>query len=241
MTIVKLTGERAVRTAPQPHEVHLWRAPLDVSAQLAARFADTLSDAEHERAARLRGARDRSRNTTARGWLRHLLAGYLDAQPGALAFAVDARGKPCLTSPSAPWLRFNVSHSGAIVVFAVAHERELGVDAEQIRDDVDIGAVAGRYFTAQQRQELAEMHSAARTPAFFAMWARHEAHLKAMGTGLAGAGNQAHQPSGWTLTEFDAGPGYAAAVAVKGEGVDIPSVATDLAQPQTSDAGQHQS
>lgn len=230
--IVKPAGEGAALAAPSAHQVHLWRAPLDVSPRLTARFADTLSEGEHERVARLRFATDRSRYANGRGWLRHMLGGYLDADPATLAFVADAHGKPRLTNPPAPWLHFNLSHSGAMVVFAVACDREVGVDVERVREDVDVDGVAQRSFTAPQRRELAGMPSAARTPAFYAMWTRNEAYLKATGVGLAGAGMELEPPSGWLVTAFDAGPGYAAAVAVQRDCVEVPPAATHLAPPR---------
>jgi 4'-phosphopantetheinyl transferase len=219
-----------VRAAPRAREVHLWRAPLDVSPELVARFATTLSDDEHARAARLRRPADRSRYVSARGWLRHLLAGYLDAEPVDLAFTAGEHGKPRLTTTSGSWLRFNLSHSAALVVFAVARDREVGVDVEEIRDDVDvdIDAISRRLFTPGQCQELAASAAEARATAFFAIWTRNEAYLKATGTGLGHADRDHDRPPGWVLAAFDAGPGFVAAVAVEGDDAEIPAVATDV-------------
>lgn len=213
---------------PRAHEVHLWRAPLDVTPHPAARFADTLSDGERDRAARLRGATDRARYIAAHGWMRQLLAGYLDADPHALVLVAEEHGKPRLTSPAVPWLRFNLSHSAAMVVFAVARDRDVGVDVEHMRDDVDFEGVARRLFTARQRAQLATLSGVERTAAFYAAWTRNEAHVKATGTGLAGADGFLDEPPGWTLTAFATEPGYAAAVAVRGDGVAVPATATAI-------------
>ena len=222
-----MTRRLTVRTPPGAHEVHLWRAPLDVPPQRAAHFATMLSDAESRRAARLRRPEDRARQVAARGWLRHLVATYLDTDPSVLVFEPAAHGKPRLLHPEVAWLRFNTAHSGAVVTFAVAREREIGVDVELLRDDVDSEGVARRFFDRAQRAELAALDPAGRTRAFFALWTRHEAYLKATGTGLAGAGSSG-TPTGWTLAAFDAGLGYAAAVAVEGVAIDVPRAATEL-------------
>ncbi len=226
-----------MRTAPRDDEVHLWRAPLDVSPQIAARFAATLSDAEHERAGRRRRANERSRSIAGHGWLRQLLASYLDVHPAALAFDLDpgGHGKPRLSNADDSWLRFNLSHSGAIVVFAVARGRDVGVDVEEIRDDVDIDGISARLFTEDQRHQLAARPPQDRTPAFFAMWTSNEAYVKATGRGLPGTDREGRERSSWQLAPFDPGPGYAAAVAVEGYGVEIPPAAAVLSVPAHDD------
>ena len=45
-------------------------------------------------------------------------------------------------------LRFNLSHSGEMVLYAVARGRELGVDLETIRPDFAVDGIARRFFAA---------------------------------------------------------------------------------------------
>ena len=123
-------------------------------------------------------------------------------------------------------LRFNLSHSAGLVVVAVARDREVGVDAEEIREDVEIDDISRRMFSAQQCSELATLPSSARAAGFFALWTQNEAYVKATGTGLGGADRGPEPPKGWSVTAFDAVPGYAAAVAVQGDDVQIPPLAT---------------
>ncbi len=215
-------------TALGADAVHLWRAPVDVSPDLAARLASTLSENEKAQAARLRRPEDRSRYVSAHGWLRHLLAGYLDASPALITFVAGDHGKPRLEDPLARWLRFNMSHTAGLVAFAVARDREVGVDVEEIRDDVEIDGISRRMFSAEQCRELDALPPPARAAAFFATWTRNEAYVKAAGTGLGGAERGVDAPQGWSVKAFDAGPGYAAAVAVEGGEVEIPLVATQL-------------
>ena len=49
----------------------------------------------------------------------------------------------------------------------MARNRDVGVDVERMRDDVDIDGLARRYFTDDQRPELGAP-AATRTAAFFA-------------------------------------------------------------------------
>jgi 4'-phosphopantetheinyl transferase len=227
-----------------PEQVNLWKAPLDLTAGPLDRLERTLSSEERERANRFRCEIDRARFIAARGWLRTLLAGYLNISPSELGFSTGPAGKPWLRRPLVPSLHFNLSHSAGLVVFAVARNREVGVDVEQVQDDFPIEAVADQIFSEAERQTLYWSASDLRVDTFFALWTRKEAYLKGIGVGwgaaklayetetwdsaaLATAGQERPPASQtpWSLSGFDAGSGYAAAVAVEGSEIDVPSAA----------------
>lgn len=111
-----------------------------------------------------------------RARLREILGGYLDQPPEALAFEYNAHGKPSL--PDGP--AFNLSHSGGWAALAVT-DQPIGVDIEAIRP-VE-AAVAKRFFTPVEQAALA---AAGRWDlAFFQIWTRKEAFVKACGPGLS--------------------------------------------------------
>ena len=161
----------------------MWRASLNVDADTLAVLSRTLSADEHERAHRFHFERDRIRWMTGRGWLRQLLAEYLDADPGEVCFDQHAFGKPRLAGP-VRWLRFNVSHSAGIVILAVAHSREVGVDVERICEDVLADRADRRFLSEREQAALAELPHEPRLRAVFQCWTAKEAYLKASGLGL---------------------------------------------------------
>jgi 4'-phosphopantetheinyl transferase len=218
----------AARTDLQQGEVHLWRAPLDVSASVVAGLWRSLSSDERERAQRFHRESDRHRFTVRRGRLRALLAGYLDAKPAEIVLVLDDHGKPWLRSPDFTWLRFNVSHSAGVVVFAVARGREVGVDVEQVRPDFPVDEVARRFLSPRQQDTLAASAQQDRVDVFYRLWTRKEALLKALGVGLGGVQPPTDDVGNWSLATFDAGAGYFAAVAVEGGDVQLPTVAPPL-------------
>jgi hypothetical protein len=113
----------------------------------------TLSDDERARAQRFVFDRDRSRFTVARGVLRNILGRYLQRPPSSIRFGYGPHGKPHLEAPPnqlLPTLRFNVSHSADLVLIAVAHDREVGVDVEQIRTDFALDELARRFFSQEE-------------------------------------------------------------------------------------------
>jgi 4'-phosphopantetheinyl transferase len=221
---------------------------LDLPSGLLETLARPLSQDECDRARRFRTPTNRARFISGRGWLRRLLAAYLGADPAEITFQQDAGGKPRLVRPGSAWLHFNLSHSAAVVVFAVANGREVGVDVEQLRRDFPLEAVARRFFTKGEQRALAEVPSAvARVNAFFAIWTRKEAYLKGTGIGFGESelrlqpkrsgspqGDESdsvddlQETASWSLAAFDAGAGYAAAVAVEGDRVRIPTSAQKL-------------
>jgi 4'-phosphopantetheinyl transferase len=220
-------------------EVHLWRAYLNVDADTLAALSRTLSADEHERSHRFHFERDRIRWTTGRGWLRQLLAGYLDADPAELCFDQHPFGKPRLAA-CARWLRFNVSHAQDTAIFAVAHSREVGVDVERIREDVLHDGVERRFLSEREQAALAGLPHEARLRAIFQCWTAKEAYLKASGLGLRVSmadldvsllpdgttrlndRSAAAEPGRWSVYAFEAGPDSTGAVAVEGYGMRIP-------------------
>src|SRR5215510_12618609 len=99
---------------------------------------------ESSRAGRFAFDHLRQSFTLARGAMRILLGGYLDAAPGSIVFTYGARGKPGLAEPSR--LRFNASHSGDMALFAATLDCELGVDIEHARPMPDLEEIATRFF-----------------------------------------------------------------------------------------------
>jgi 4'-phosphopantetheinyl transferase len=177
-------------------EVHVWRVRLN-RGKAAPPTAEEL-----ERAARFATPVLRRRYLRAHAALRAIL-GCVTKAP--LEFALHEKGKPYLTS--APEVRFNLAHSHERALVAVARDIEVGVDIEQVRKLQEYAAIAQRYFPPGSPAP-----SSARD--FFRHWTRFEALLKAHGAGLYGAG--ATPPGEWGLSEIDAGPRFAAAVAVEG-------------------------
>ncbi len=214
-----------------PGEVHLWRIALDAAPGGAADEGERLlGPDERARAARFRRPEDRRRFVAAHVALREILGGCLGLAPGRVRLVAGPGGKPRL--PAGP-LRFSLAHSGALALCAVARGREVGVDVERVRGDIDVAALARRFFSPPEVAELEALPAAERTGGFYRLWTLKEAYLKARGDGLALpldtfsislAGPRpvlldAGRPAGsWSLATLEAGPGYAAALAVEGTG-----------------------
>lgn len=211
-----------------PGEVHVWRLVLD---QPLDRFLEPLQPDEVARANRFYFERDRKRFVIARGFLRLLLGRYLTADAARLTFSYGEYGKPSLEVQ--PALRFNMSHSHELALYALTQEREIGVDVERIRADFTSDDIARRFFSPFEVASLDALPPAERVAGFFRCWTRKEAYIKATGRGLSqgldtfdvtlGARetpallrNDDGTHERWTMANVEVGPGYAGAVAVEG-------------------------
>ena len=172
----------------KPNQVDLWRAQLDAEPDVLAEFQSSLSAEEKSRANRFHFSRDRSRFVVSRGVLRVLLSIYLRTSPAAVKLATDDNGKPFVLagqhSASRTPIRFNTSHSESWAVFAFSRELELGIDIEYFLRDVDYEAILERHFSDVERTQLRALPPDVRHQAFFRVWTRKEACLKATGEGL---------------------------------------------------------
>ena len=207
-------------------EVHIWLAHLPIARARLKEFAQLLSAEERERAARFRFATHQERSQIARGILRSLLGRYLGCDARAISFSCNAHGKPELVDSA---FHFNTSHSGDYAVFAITQAGRVGVDIEQLRREMfEHEAIAQRHFAPGEQQQLSAVPEEERAAAFFRLWTRKEAFVKARGDGLFSGLDQfetaldgtrlvsirgARADDWWTCSLPDV-PGYAAAVVV---------------------------
>ncbi len=166
-------------------EIHVWHADLARSDEERVRWEANLSPDEKERADRFHFVKDRNRFVVARGLLRELLGRYLRQAPASLEFSYGEYGKPSLSGENASsGLCFNLSHSSDLAVYAVARERNLGIDVERIRPEAASDRIAERFFSPREVNDLRTLPAEARVEGFFHCWTRKEAYLKATGMGL---------------------------------------------------------
>ena len=229
-------GEAA--PALPPGAVHLWSADLDRPPLPLALLAATLSVDERARAGRFVAARDRDRFVAARGLLRTLLGAYAARAPAALHFVYWEHGKPALAAePGVTLPCFNLAHTGARALIAVAADRELGVDIEAVDGALAWLPLAQAHFAPAEVDALRARPPAEQAGAFYRSWALKEAWAKARGDGLAAPLASVDVSSvatgrvasvalplvaglatpAWTLQLVEVGPGHAAALAVPGD------------------------
>ena len=234
---------RLLQAIPSPETgVQIWIAHLDsISSIDMVELMTSLDSSEHARAAQFRFEHDRQHYVAARGILRCLLGAALDIPASAIVFEYGPHGKPAMVG-DARTLHFNISHAAGSAIFALAWNRNLGIDLEAsgrlVNDNADLTNLAVRVLSPRELVSWRTLpDDAARGPAFLRAWTRKEAYMKATGEGL-GEGLQAievaldaaaPQPSltlsnsprdkkvkrDWTVHDLPALAGFAAAVAIE--------------------------
>lgn len=121
--------------------------------------------------------------------LKTILAHYTARQPREIRFAKTDYGKLELPEEfqgglEAP-IKFNLSHSGQMVVAGVTLADEIGVDVEQIRGESALEKIAARFFAPGEIGSLAQSPPAIRQEMAYQIWTRKEAYIKAKGEGLS--------------------------------------------------------
>jgi 4'-phosphopantetheinyl transferase len=232
-------------------EVHVWQVDLIAWEKEADSLLELLDPEERARAARFKFPGPRNQFLISRALLRRALGRYLGIGAREVRFRTTANGKPELAANSVLHydnyggdnyrddnLRFNLSHTEGVTVFALARHRQVGIDVERIRKDTNAMELAERFFSHNEVQWLRSQPAAEQIPAFFTCWTGKEAYIKAHGEGLSmplngfgvlpvagGADSELQlqvyddpqESKRWSIWQLELGSGLRAALAVAGE------------------------
>jgi 4'-phosphopantetheinyl transferase len=201
------------------------------------RLSDALSPDERARADRYAHRLAREQFVCARALLRQILSRYLDHPPNRIRIECSGTGKPLL--PGRP-LHFNVSHSGDLALIAITRRGEVGVDVERVRSLPSYLEMAARYFTPGETAALFSLPAGLSEEAFFHVWTRKEAFLKALGLGLSHGlerfevsvppddparvlhiDGDRRAGTRWSLCALHPAPTYVAALAIEGRDLQV--------------------
>jgi 4'-phosphopantetheinyl transferase len=178
-------GPAWTRFHPIDESIEVLGARLDVDPATVRVLAELLSDAERRRAKLFAFERDRCRFIVARALLRRFLAAWLGIRPESVELVYGAHGKPALARCcSITDLRFNVSHSEDVAVYAFALGREVGIDVEAVREIRGADDLGARFFSRREYEAYLALDPRDRPLGFFNCWTRKEAFVKAIGDGL---------------------------------------------------------
>lgn len=175
---------------------HIW--------QIAIESDSTWDDAlltqeEKNRANRYYFEKDKIQYSITQSFLKIILSSYTKTAPEQLKFVRGPHGKPALLEPFSQ-IKFNLSHSHHMILYALTLDDEIGVDVEYLKRSLTaMHGIVESNFNLKEQQEFYRLPEAERAQYFLATWTLKEAYLKAIGTGII---NELHQIE-WNILNAD--------------------------------------
>ena len=220
------------------NEAHVWFFNVDDFLKDIKSYASCLSEEEILRSNKFKFDKDRIIYILARGSLRILSGYYLGHGPKGIEFTYGTHGKPdynCSTK-----IKFNISHSGKLIVLGFVKTYVIGLDIERIKTDFDVLNIAEIFFSITEIKMLYDLRQDDLYKAFYRCWTRKESFIKAEGSGLSFPLDSfsvsldddknaklletrwnASERNKWSLFSFSPAKDYIGAIAVKGKINDV--------------------
>ena len=222
-------------------EIHIWAACIDVAPTVSAALAVSLSEEERTRANRFRFRQHQSRFIAGRGLLRAIVSHYLQIEPARVEFKYNSEGKPELTRPfDGSGIHFNLTHSEDLVLIAVTTIGPVGIDVERVRVNKDAKELVNWFCSPRERELFETLAAQEKQLAFFNLWTRKEALLKATGEGIAqllsqvevtfrpgeparfiAVSGDSERGSRWSVYNLSPAPHFVAAVVIQTEDAQL--------------------
>jgi 4'-phosphopantetheinyl transferase len=167
-------------------DIHLWHGEFPLQDEQWHDTWEILDINEKKRAEGYIFPEDRQRFILRRGLLRLLIGFYTGMEPGLIEFCTNQFGKSRLANSSPQQtLHFNVSHSCEKVVYAFSFTTDIGVDIEKINPAYPWESIAPHCCTEEELRRIRSCAAHRQRQAFFSLWTRKEAYLKATAQGLS--------------------------------------------------------
>ena len=146
---------------------------------LKSDLEEFLDSTELDRAERFHKKLDRNRFIICRSILKFVLAAHTKLDVKDIYLDYHLNKKPYLASH--PWLHFNISHSEDFAVIAISRNT-VGIDIEYISEDFNFTNLLPNIFN--EKEILGIQNAVNKKHAFYTLWTRKEAFVKALGKGI---------------------------------------------------------
>jgi 4'-phosphopantetheinyl transferase len=140
-----------------------------------------LSPEENKKARTFRNVKDYRLYVAGKYLTRKIISLHLKVKPDSIIFKADKYGRPSLFYPKIKNFDFNLSHSGNIVVLAIADSR-VGIDIERIKP-IEL-EIAKNYFHKKEVNFLFS-NKENKIENFYKIWTLKESFIKAVGKGIS--------------------------------------------------------
>lgn len=163
----------------------VWMTQISASQDALQSLEPCLDARDRKRAARFHFAEDRARYVLGRGLARKILGHYLSQSPETIEFAYTDRGRPYFPGDEA--MCFSITHARDLVAVALTANARVGIDIEHMERKLNLKELAERILSAKDFCKFEALPESEKVAAFFRVWTRKEAYLKATGEGITDA------------------------------------------------------
>lgn len=171
------------------YPVHVWLVFEDEvrTDELLTEYRRLLTQDERLAEERFHFLKGRRQYVITRALVRTVLSRYANVPPGAWRFIRDEYGRPHVAADQRPQglPAFNLSHTQGLIVCAVTHAPQIGVDVEHFSSKRTSLDIADRYFSPAEASALREAPPAEQSERFLHYWTLKESYIKARGKGLS--------------------------------------------------------
>ena len=141
-----------------------------------------LSDQEKAQADKFINTNLKDKYIISHGLLRHLLAFYVRIKPQNIQYSINQFGKPFLTNCR---IQFNMSHSKDYATYIIALDYQVGIDIEWKDKTINFQEIADLVLSPAEINIFNKLNSEEQFHAFYNIWTKKEAIIKAIGQGLS--------------------------------------------------------
>jgi 4'-phosphopantetheinyl transferase len=168
-----------INDTPQSGETVIYSIHLPEYNHLVEDLKIFLDIKEHERAVKYYKDTDKNRFIISRILLKFALARYTQSTINDIMIELLPNKKPY--APKYPKVFFNVSHSGHYTILAISNN-PIGIDIEYINLNTNFHDILQYVFDDIEIQFI--NNAVNQTKAFYSLWTRKEAFVKALGKGI---------------------------------------------------------
>jgi 4'-phosphopantetheinyl transferase len=179
------SGPRFLDPAPiSDNEVHIWWMQVPaVTSHTMAPYVYLLDPDERLTYSRYKIDEKKVEFLSGRCLAKTLLGAYIGVAPSLVHFNKNSYGKPFLANAKKK-LAFNISHSHRLIVCAISSNEITGVDVEKADQEHD--NVMPLVFQHQEIEWVEKQPDPfSKLSAFYTLWTRKEAVMKAVGKGFS--------------------------------------------------------
>lgn len=162
---------------------HIWRVKITEQLTNISYFQSLLNADEITMAQSYFFRKNSHCSIISRACLRILLGNYLKCDPYSIILHKNKYGKLFLSAESDFF--FNVSHTNEFILYAFTRMVPIGIDIEDTQRNIEFLDVAKLFFTEGEVEKLNRLSGDDLRSAFFRVWTKKEAFIKAVGKGMS--------------------------------------------------------